>query len=42
MSPLGSLFENNWMIFLECMVVELMYLLGKTEDEMRKLHATLE
>lgn len=42
LSPLGSIFENNCMIFLDSMVVELMYRLGKTEDEMRKLHATLE
>jgi len=42
LSPLGSIFENNCMIFLDSMVVELMHRLGKTEDEMRKLHATLE
>lgn len=42
LSPLGSIFENNCMIFLDSMVVELMHRLGKTEDELRKLHATLE
>jgi 6-phospho-3-hexuloisomerase len=42
LSPLGSIFENNCMIFLDSMVVELMHRLGKTEEEMRKLHATLE
>ncbi len=42
LSPLGSILENNCMIFLDSMVVELMHRLGKTEDEMRKLHATLE
>ena len=42
LSPLGSIFENNCMIFLDSMVVELMHRLGKTEDEMMKLHATLE
>lgn len=42
LSPLGSIFENNCMVFLDSMVVELMHRLGKTEDELRKLHATLE
>jgi 6-phospho-3-hexuloisomerase len=42
LSPLGSIFENNCMVFLDSMVVELMHRLGKTEDEMMKLHATLE
>jgi len=42
LSLLGSIFENNCMVFLDSMVVELMHRLGKTEDEMRKLHATLE
>jgi D-arabinose 5-phosphate isomerase GutQ len=30
------------MVFLDSMVVELMHRLGKNEDELRKLHATLE
>jgi 6-phospho-3-hexuloisomerase len=42
LSPLGSIFENNCMVFLDSLVVELMHRLGKTEDEMMKLHATLE
>jgi 6-phospho-3-hexuloisomerase len=42
LSPLGSIFENNCMVFLDSLVVELMHRLGKTEDEMRKLHATIE
>ncbi len=42
LSPLGSIFENNCMVFLDSMVVELMHRLGKSEDELRKLHATLE
>lgn len=42
LSPLGSIFENNVMIFLDSLVVELMHRLGKTEEEMRKLHATIE
>ena len=42
LSPLGSIFENNTMIFLDSLVVELMHRLGKTEEEMRELHATIE
>ena len=42
LSPLGSIFENNAMIFLDSLIVELMHRLGKTEEEMRKLHATIE
>jgi len=42
LSPLGSIFENNCMVFLDSMVVELMHRLGKNEDELRKLHTTLE
>lgn len=42
LSPLGSIFENNSMVFLDSLVVELMHRLGKTEDELRKLHATIE
>jgi len=42
LSPLGTMFENNCMIFLDSLIVELMYMLGKTEDELRKLHATIE
>jgi 6-phospho-3-hexuloisomerase len=42
LSPLGSIFENNSMIFLDSLVVELMHRLGKTEEQMRKLHATIE
>ncbi len=42
LSPLGSIFENNCMVFFDSLVVELMHRLGKTEDELRKLHATIE
>lgn len=42
LSPLGTMFENNCMIFLDSLIVELMYMLGKTEEELRKLHATIE
>jgi len=42
LSPLGTMFENNCMIFLDSLIVELMHRLGKTEEEIRKLHATIE
>jgi len=42
LSPLGSIFENNCMVFLDSLIVELMHRLGKTEKEMRRLHATIE
>ena len=42
LSPLGSVFENNCMIFLDCLIVELMYRLNKTEEELRRRHATIE
>ncbi|UCE17029.1 MAG: 6-phospho-3-hexuloisomerase [Candidatus Bathyarchaeota archaeon] len=42
LSPLGSIFENNCMLFLDSLIVELMHRLGKTEEEMRRRHATIE
>lgn len=42
LSPLGSIFENNCMIFLDSLIVELMYRLNKTEEELRQRHATIE
>lgn len=41
-SPLGSIFENNCMIFLDSFIVELMYRLNKTEEELRQRHATIK
>jgi 6-phospho-3-hexuloisomerase len=42
LSPLGSVFENNCMIFLDGLIVELMHRLNKTEEELRRRHATIE
>lgn len=42
LTPLGSMFENNCMIFLDGLVVELMYKLKKTEEELKAKHATIE
>jgi 6-phospho-3-hexuloisomerase len=42
LTPLGSMFENNCMIFLDGLVVELMHRLKKTEEELKARHATIE
>lgn len=42
LSPLGTMFENNCMIFLDGLIVELMHRLGKTENELLRFHATIE
>jgi len=42
LTPLGSVFENNCMVFLDSLVVELMYRLGRTEEDLKRRHATLE
>jgi len=42
LAPLGTLFEISAGIFLDSLIVELMMQLGKTEDELRQRHATLE
>ena len=42
LTPLGSIFEINSMVFLDSLVVELMHRLGSTEAGMKRRHATLE
>jgi 6-phospho-3-hexuloisomerase len=42
LTPLGSVFENNCMVFLDSLVVELMHRLGRTEEDMKRRHATIE
>jgi len=42
LSPLGSVFENNCMVFLDSLVVELMYRMKKDENDLRSRHATIE
>lgn len=42
LTPLGSIFENNCMVFLDGLVVELMHRLGRTEEDLKRRHATLE
>jgi 6-phospho-3-hexuloisomerase len=42
LTPLGSVFENNCMVFLDSLVVELMHQLGRTEEDLKRRHATIE
>lgn len=42
LTPLGSIFENNSMVFLDSLIVEMMHRLGKTEEELKTRHATIE
>ena len=40
--PLGSIFENNCMVFLDSLIVELMHRLRRKEADLKRAHATLE
>ncbi|MGC8936252.1 MAG: 6-phospho-3-hexuloisomerase [Candidatus Methanomethylicaceae archaeon] len=42
LAPLGTLFEITLNIFLDSLIAELMYRLGKTEQDLKKRHATIE
>jgi 6-phospho-3-hexuloisomerase len=42
LAPLGTLFEITLNVFLDSLVAELMQRLGKTEQDLRKRHATIE
>jgi 6-phospho-3-hexuloisomerase len=42
LTPLGSVFENNSMVFLDSLVVELMHRMGRTEADLKRRHATIE
>jgi len=42
LSPLGSIFENNCMVFLDGLIVELMYRMKKNENDLKLRHATIE
>lgn len=42
LAPLGTLFEVSTLIFLEGIISELMYKLGKTEDDLKARHTVLE
>ncbi len=42
LAPLGTLFEDTALIFLDGVIVELMHRLGKDEEELRSRHANIE
>lgn len=42
LAPLGTLFEDTCMVFLDALIVELMHRLGKGEKEIRLRHANIE
>jgi len=42
LGPLGTMFENACMVFLDSLIVELMARLGLTEEDIRKRHANIE
>ena len=42
LTPLGSIFENNCMVFLDGLIVELMHRLGRTGEDLKRRHASIE
>lgn len=42
LAPLGTLFEVSVLIFLDGLVVEMMARMGKSEEDLRSRHATIE
>lgn len=42
LAPLGTLFENAALVFLDGLIAELMSKLGKTEEDLRNEHANIE
>jgi 6-phospho-3-hexuloisomerase len=42
LAPLGTLFEITLNIFLDSVIAELMQRMGKTEQDLKKRHATIE
>ncbi len=42
LAPLGTLFEDTAMVFLDAVVAELMDRLGKTEEDLKAIHANIE
>jgi len=41
-TPMGTLFENSCMVFLDCLIAELMGRLEESEADMRRRHAAIE
>ena len=42
LSPMGTVFEDTCMVYLDSIIVELMYKLGLSEDSLKIRHATIE
>ncbi len=42
LAPMGTMFEDACMVFLDSVIVELMNRLGATEEVMKRRHATIE
>ena len=42
LAPLGTIFEIACTVFLDSLIVELMYRLGRSEKELMRHHATIE
>jgi len=42
LAPLGTMFELSALVFLDCIIAELMYRMGKREEDLRKRHAVVE
>jgi len=42
LAPLGTMFELSALVFLDCVVAELMYRMGEKEEDLRKRHAVIE
>jgi len=42
LTPMGTLFENSCMIFLDSLIAELMGRLGMSEEDLKRRHAVIE
>jgi len=42
LAPLGTMFELSAMVFLDCIIAELMYNMGEKEADLRKRHTVIE
>jgi len=42
LTPLGTMFEYTALLFLDGLIAELMYLLGKKEQDLKNRHASIE
>lgn len=42
LAPMGTMFEDSCMVFLDCVIAELMGQMGVSEEKMKSKHATIE